>query len=539
LRNGRAAAGTRSAEEGVHPLRINLFIGHTHWDHIQGFPFFTPAFLPDTELNVFAPAGLQRSVEETLAGQMHDSYFPVTLRDLRSRIHFTSLEEGFFRLGDVLVETQYLNRTAPTIPFRIFCGGATVADVTEHEPFWNPSGAQFKHPGDQRHIAFLNGTDLVVHDAQYSLEEYPSKAGWGHRTVDYATEVAMAAGVKPLALFHHDPLHDDDEIARMEAVAKRLVKERGSTLEVLAAAEGLTLDVEGNRHLSLPDEASALRRRSIVGERVLVISAMDADVVTIGQVLAEDGLVCLAAQDARSALIQAVEVPPSLMIVDKHWPQGDAVGLIKQIRSKLNRPSLPALMLMNEAGSASGRTLVGPADDYLARPIVPPMLRARVRAWLTHSLTSSTELQPTESAREEPSGESAGGPAPVGKTLVEAYASLLAAAPLFQPLSQEQLTRLVSKASDRVYLPGQTVFRQGEPGGHIYVILSGQIRIVEATPEAPLVDRFVGELGQGEIVGEMGLLLDHVRTATAVAGERTRCLMIPEDDCTEALEQSP
>jgi hypothetical protein len=196
-------------------------------------------------------------------------------------------------------------------------------------------------------------------------------------------------------------------------------------------------------------------------------------------------------------------------------------------------------MLMNEAGSASGRTLVGPADDYLARPIVPPMLRARVRAWLTHSLTSSTELQPTESAREEPSGESAGGPAPVGKTLVEAYASLLAAAPLFQPLSQEQLTRLVSKASDRVYLPGQTVFRQGEPGGHIYVILSGQIRIVEATPEAPLVDRFVGELGQGEIVGEMGLLLDHVRTATAVAGERTRCLMIPEDDCTEALEQSP
>jgi len=81
------------------PLRINLLIGHTHWDHIQGFPFFNPAFLPDTELNIYAPLGFQRSVEEVLAGQMQYSYFPVTLRDLRSRMHFTELEEGCFRLG--------------------------------------------------------------------------------------------------------------------------------------------------------------------------------------------------------------------------------------------------------------------------------------------------------------------------------------------------------------------------------------------------------------------------------------------------------
>lgn len=536
---GARLLGLDLLKTASHPLRINLFIGHTHWDHIQGFPFFTPAFLPDTELNVFAPAGLQRGVEDALAGQMQYSYFPVTLRDLRSRIHFTALEEGFFRLGDMLVETQYLNHTAPTISFRISCGGATVAYVTDHEPFWNPSGAQFKHPGDQRHIAFLNGADLVVHDAQYSLEEYPSKIGWGHSTVDYATEVAMAAGVKQLALFHHDPLHDDDEIARMEGVARRLVTERGATLDVVAAAEGLTLEVQGNRHLSLPDEASALRRRSIVGERVLVIGAADSEVATIGQVLAEDGLVFLAAQDSRTALIQAIEVPPSLLIVDKQLPQSDAVGLIKQIRSKLNRPNLPALMLTGESGSTSGRTLIGPADDYLARPIVPPMLRARVRAWLTRSLTSSTGLQAEEQVQADMSGEPAVNQSPVGRTLAEAYAGLLAAAPLFHALSQEQLTRLVLKATERVYLPGQTVFRQGEAGAHIYVILSGQVRIVEATPEAPLVDRFVGELGQGEIVGEMGLLLDHSRTATVVAVERTRCLMIPQDDFTQALEQSP
>ena len=536
---GARMLGLDLLKTASHPLRINLFIGHTHWDHIQGFPFFTPAFLPDTELNVFAPAGLQRTVEDSLAGQMQYSYFPVTLRDLRSRIHFTELEEGFLRLGDMTIETQYLNHTAPTISFRISSGGATVAYVTDHEPFWNPSGSQFKHPGDQRHIAFLNGADLVIHDAQYSLEEYPGKIGWGHSTVDYATEVAMAAGVKQLALFHHDPLHDDEEIARMEGVAKHLVKERGAVLDVVAAAEGLTLEVLGSRQAQLPDETSALRRRSIVGERVLVAGVTDAEVATIGQALAEDGLVFLAAPDQQTALAQAVEVPPSLLIVDKQLPQGDAVGLIKQIRSKLNRPGLPALMLTDESDSPSGRTLIGPADDYLARPVVPPMLRARVRAWLTRSLTAFDEQQQGVEGDRGTSDESAAGLQPVGKTLVGAYAGLLAAAPLFHSLSKECLAQLVSKAVERVYLPGQTIFRQGESGAHIYVILGGQVRIVEATPEAPLVDRFVGELGHGEIVGELGLLLDHSRTATVMAVERTRCLMIPQDDFTQALTESP
>jgi diguanylate cyclase (GGDEF)-like protein len=196
-------------------------------------------------------------------------------------------------------------------------------------------------------------------------------------------------------------------------------------------------------------------------------------------------------------------------------------------------------MLTNESDAPSGRTLIGPADDYLARPVVPPMLRARVRAWLTRAMTAFDEQHPGADRDREIPAEPAASSQPVGKTLVGAYTSLLAAAPLFQSLAQEQLTQLVSKAVERVYLPGQTVFRQGEAGAHIYVILGGQVRIVEATPEAPLVDRFVGELGQGEIVGEMGLLLDHSRTATVMAVERTRCLMIPQADFTQALEQSP
>ena len=171
--------GTGARELGLHlvrtmpaPLRLHLFIGHTHWDHIQGFPFFVPAFLPGAELNVYAPLGFQQSLEEAMSGQMEYSYFPVKLRDLRSRIHFSELEEGFFRVGDVLVETQYLNHTAPTIAYRMTNGGATVAYVTDHEPFWKSEDGILHHPGDQRHVAFLRGADLVIHDAQYTDEQY-------------------------------------------------------------------------------------------------------------------------------------------------------------------------------------------------------------------------------------------------------------------------------------------------------------------------------------------------------------------------------
>ena len=124
------------------PPRIHLLIGHTHWDHIQGFPFFKPVFFPGTEINIYAPLGFQRSLEDAMAGQMQYSYFPVKLTDLSSRIHYTELDEGFFRIGKSLVETQYLNHTAPTIAYRLTEGATSIAYVTDHEPFWKSSGTR-------------------------------------------------------------------------------------------------------------------------------------------------------------------------------------------------------------------------------------------------------------------------------------------------------------------------------------------------------------------------------------------------------------
>src|SRR6266404_5507929 len=284
------------------PHRIHLLIGHTHWDHIQGFPFFTPAFLPGTELNIYGSVAFQRSLEDSLSGQMQYSYFPVKLQDLASRIHYTELEEGFFRIGDILVETQYLNHTAPTIAYRISADGATAAYVTDHEPFWNSPGPEFHHPGDQRHIEFLKGADLVIHDAQYTNEEYKSKLGWGHSPTDYVTDVTLAAGAARLALFHHDPTHDDDAIKNIEAAQRARVQTSGSSLDVFAAAEGMEFEVVGKGREKAILEVSALERRPISGGRVMVVTHHQGDIAAMEQVLPDDDLILTAVADGKTAL---------------------------------------------------------------------------------------------------------------------------------------------------------------------------------------------------------------------------------------------
>jgi phosphoribosyl 1,2-cyclic phosphodiesterase/DNA-binding NarL/FixJ family response regulator len=375
--------------------RIYLLIGHTHWDHIQGFPFFTPAFLPKSELNIFAPAGFQRSLEDSLSGQMQYSYFPVKLQDLSSRIHFTELEEGFFRLGDVLVETQYLNHTAPTIAYRISSNGATIAYVTDHEPFWNSPGPTFHHPGDQRHIEFLKGADLVIHDAQYTEEEYRTKRGWGHSTIDYATDVAIAAGARSLALFHHDPTHDDIRVAELEEYGRLRAAAANSSLDVFAAAEGLELQINGKARATAHSMESALERRPVLGGRVLIVSARAGDINAIEQVLAEDGLVVNAATSGQTAVERAAELLPDLVIISSLLSDGDGASFIQPIRNIMAKPELPILILTEENdGRDALYSAESIATDYLANPFSPPMLRTRVRAWLARTMGSVLESAP-------------------------------------------------------------------------------------------------------------------------------------------------
>jgi diguanylate cyclase (GGDEF)-like protein len=531
--------GTGARDLGLHlvrtmpsPLRLHLFIGHTHWDHIQGFPFFVPAFLPGAELNVYAPLGFQQSLEEAMSGQMEYSYFPVKLRDLRSRIHFSELEEGFFRVGDVLVETQYLNHTAPTIAYRMTNGGATVAYVTDHEPFWKSEDGILHHPGDQRHIAFLRGADFVIHDAQYTDEQYTNRVGWGHSTIEYATDVAQAAGVKRLALFHHDPLHDDDMMDRMEAVARARAAESGSGLDVFAAREGLEVHITGSARTAPVAEISALRRRLIAGARVLVVTPDEAQVATIEEVLAEDGMVALPVPDMHAALTRGTEHLPDLAIVDTGLSPGDGADLIPAFRSRMGRANFPVILLADRPEETTLQR--GEATDYLAKPYSPPMLRARVRAWLARTRVAYVDIPTPATDESVVTVEDAREVRGANQTLL---ASMLAAVPLFRNLTAAQLNKLVSQATEQVYPAGHVVTRQGEPPQNLWVLLSGRVRVVEATTDGQ-AEMLLGEIGKAEVFGELGILREQPRSATVIAVERTHCLVLRHHDFISILDES-
>src|SRR6267142_1794878 len=493
--------GTGARELGLHlaqtmpqPIRLHLFIGHTHWDHIQGFPFFVPAFLPGSELNIYAPLGFQRGLEEAMAGQMEYSYFPVKMRDLRSRIHFTELDEGFFRVGGVLAETQFLNHTAPTIAYRMTSDGATIAYATDHEPFWNASGRVSQHPGDERHIAFLKGANLVIHDAQYTDAEYRDKVGWGHSSIEYAVDVALAAGVERLVLFHHDPAHDDAMMERMEAMARDHVARRGQALEVLAAREGLELEVRGSS--AAPDiaEASALQHRQIVGGRVLLVSANEPEVAEIEEVLGDDG---------------------------------DAV--LDVLRDRLGRRNFPIIVLA-DSSIPSDAVYRGEASwtDYLPKPFSPPMLRTRVRAWLARTLLVFDPVERVALRGERVTGS---------EDTRARCASLLATVPLFRPLTAEQRDLLLDSATEQTFTAGHVLIRESDPPDRLFVILSGRVRVLEVAPDSP-VELIVGELGVGEILGELSVLRNQPRSATVVAVERTHCLVIPQSEFLRVLQSS-
>jgi diguanylate cyclase (GGDEF)-like protein len=492
--------------------------------------------MPGTELNIYAPAGFQRSLEDSLSGQMQYSYFPVRLNDLSSRIHYRDLEEGFFRIGDVLVETQYLNHTSPTIAYRLSSEGTTIAYVTDHEPFWNSEGPVSCHPGDQRHISFMKGADLVIHDAQYTLEEYRTKHGWGHSPIDYVVDVAIAAGVSRLALFHHDPTHDDTLIKGLERGARERAAASGSDLDVFAASEGVSFDVIGRGSATAIARSSALQRRPISGGRVLLVSDQMSEIAAIEQVLSEDGLVITACPDGRSALSRAPAFLPDLVILNSRLADGPGSSYVDPLRSLLSNPHLPIVLLSEGSDPGALNISEGVATDYLAKPFGPPMLRTRVRAWLARTMNGSTHHEHA-AAVSKPMPASLTDPA-IQITDNRSFLEGLASVSLLHSLSHELLERLLARSSNQIFRAGQTIIRQGESSRAVYVVLSGRVRIVEAVADSP-VEMFLGELGPGEIFGELAILKERPRSATVMGLEKTSCLVMPEDDFLEVLHKSP
>ncbi|MBN1396596.1 MAG: MBL fold metallo-hydrolase [Bacteroidetes bacterium] len=252
-------AGTGIRDLGNHLMKefaaqpmmtLHLFISHTHWDHIQGFPFFMPAYAKNFQLYVYGPPARDKSLRDLLKFQMDSEYFPVPLGDLNAQIVMQEVRETF-RIGEIQVTPFYINHPAMTLAYKIVENGKTFIYASDNEPYRytlhaarkDQLASQYGAELDQKFIDFLNGADLVVAEAQYTLDEYRSKIGWGHSPVESVVEFAIKANVKQLALFHHDPSHDDAAVDAMVKHAQKLLFAQKSTIHCVGAAEGLEIKI--------------------------------------------------------------------------------------------------------------------------------------------------------------------------------------------------------------------------------------------------------------------------------------------------------
>lgn len=222
-------------------LHVNIFVGHTHWDHIQGFPFFQPAYTPGTRLTIHSLRGSDRSLEKVFTGQMDSCYFPVSMGDLTARLHFVELD-GPVKVGDAQVSHIFLNHPGLAIGFRVDAGRKAMVYVSDHESYCRMSGDNDHNRRlDQGISDFAKNADLYIREAQYTEEEYTRKRGWGHSIWRDAVDSAHAAGARMLALFHHDPTHDDDAMDRIVGDCHAYMTQRGMKFSCFAAADQMQL----------------------------------------------------------------------------------------------------------------------------------------------------------------------------------------------------------------------------------------------------------------------------------------------------------
>src|SRR5688572_27636410 len=212
------------------PINLSLLISHTHWDHIQGFPFFVPAYNPKNQVRILAFEGARKGLEATLASQMESPYFPISMQQMPGNLYVQELKDMTFEVGQVRIKASFMNHPGICVGFRIETSGGSIAYLPDNELFrrLRSSGGDtgehntaFAERQDAKLIEFIRDVDIAIMDSQYDATEYPDHVGWGHSCVDDTVDVSMKAGVKHLFLFHHDPDHDDAHVSRMLAGARQ------------------------------------------------------------------------------------------------------------------------------------------------------------------------------------------------------------------------------------------------------------------------------------------------------------------------------
>jgi phosphoribosyl 1,2-cyclic phosphodiesterase len=231
-----AGTGLRALGAEARPKKASFFFSHLHWDHIQGFPFFMPAFVPGNHFTLHGPGKGGAQLLAALQTQMQPPTFPITLDAMGARLDFTGVNDGsVVQVGPAKVTCRALNHPQGCLGFRVQVGDKSVVYATDFEPL---ADGRIEPAA----LELAEGATVLICDAQYTADEYegrcgPCRRGWGHNTIHDATRLAMAAHVRTLVLFHHDPGHDDIMVKELEQMAQREFE------GARAAREGLRLDV--------------------------------------------------------------------------------------------------------------------------------------------------------------------------------------------------------------------------------------------------------------------------------------------------------
>ncbi len=243
---GIRVLGNRLAKRGTDGLEVDLLLSHTHWDHIQGLPFFAPLFDGGNAVRVCGPQQGDVGLETILRSQMEPMVFPIPLDGLAAQLSVEHVTATEFQAGGFSVSAMQLRHPGRTLAYRLtpMHSGGSVAYATDNEL---GSGGNYDVGPNwrQEFVRFLQGVDVLVHDAMFTADEIEQFRGWGHSSLEEALELAVEAGVKRLVMFHHSPDRDDAALDALVEAAQTSARSLEPALEVIAATEGTELTLHG------------------------------------------------------------------------------------------------------------------------------------------------------------------------------------------------------------------------------------------------------------------------------------------------------
>ncbi|MBI2992767.1 MAG: MBL fold metallo-hydrolase [Gammaproteobacteria bacterium] len=237
-----------------------VILTHYHWDHICGLPYFVPAFIPNWNITFFGPGPSRKDIEEHVSAQMRAPYFPVGTETWLAKIRYMDPpKDQHFKYGPIALSYQSVHHPGITYGYRIQVNGKTILYISDNECLYLDKSIRQKYrefsEEEQRllsemqreeyeaELKLIQGADILIHDAQYTPDDYQKKRGWGHSCYIDTVNTAIDAGVKELYLYHHDPNYTDAAIDAISAACQEIIKERNASLVCKVAREGMTIDL--------------------------------------------------------------------------------------------------------------------------------------------------------------------------------------------------------------------------------------------------------------------------------------------------------